>query len=197
MAGAGLFDSILNVNLNDPQDIKNAIIDVWLSLHTQRAVISRKQNNIKTEHAQMAILVQQMIDSEYSFIIHSTNPMTDDHNQVYIELAVGQGETLASANQSGTPYRLIYDKTSKVVKVVSFSSYSNGLFASNKQEGLATRCIDYSKVLYSNDFEELTGLATELGEIACAIEAGYGGVPQDIEGCIDHNDNIYIVQSRN
>jgi phosphoenolpyruvate synthase/pyruvate phosphate dikinase len=58
MAGAGLFDSILNVNLEDPQEIKNAIIEVWLSLHTQRAVISRKQNNIKTEHAQMAILVQ-------------------------------------------------------------------------------------------------------------------------------------------
>jgi hypothetical protein len=52
-----------------------------------------------------------MIDSVFSFIIHSTNPMTDDSNQVYIELAVGQGETLASANQTGTPYRLIYDKT--------------------------------------------------------------------------------------
>jgi phosphoenolpyruvate synthase/pyruvate phosphate dikinase len=51
MAGAGLFDSILNINLNSPQEIKNAIVDVWLSLHTQRAVISRKQNKIKTEHA--------------------------------------------------------------------------------------------------------------------------------------------------
>ena len=75
--------------------------------------------------------------------------MTDNQNQVYIELAVGQGETLASANQTGTPYRLIYDKTSKGVQVVSFSSYSNGLFASNNQDGLATRCIDYSKILYS------------------------------------------------
>jgi phosphoenolpyruvate synthase/pyruvate phosphate dikinase len=34
MAGAGLFDSILNVNLNDPKEIKNAIVNVWLSLHT-------------------------------------------------------------------------------------------------------------------------------------------------------------------
>jgi phosphoenolpyruvate synthase/pyruvate phosphate dikinase len=51
MAGAGLFDSILNVKLDDPSEIKYAIIDVWLSLHTQRAVISRKQNKIKTEHA--------------------------------------------------------------------------------------------------------------------------------------------------
>jgi phosphoenolpyruvate synthase/pyruvate phosphate dikinase len=42
MAGAGLFDSILNVKLEDSDDLKYAIIDVWLSLHTQRAVISRK-----------------------------------------------------------------------------------------------------------------------------------------------------------
>ena len=49
MAGAGLFDSILNVKLDDAEDLKFAIIDVWLSLHTQRAVISRKQNKIKTD----------------------------------------------------------------------------------------------------------------------------------------------------
>jgi phosphoenolpyruvate synthase/pyruvate phosphate dikinase len=57
MAGAGLFDSILNVKLDYSEDLKNAVIDVWVSLHTQRAVISRKVNKIKTEHAQMAVLV--------------------------------------------------------------------------------------------------------------------------------------------
>ena len=98
MAGAGLFDSILNVKLDNTDAIKRAIIDVWLSLHTQRATISRKQNRIKTEHAQMGILIQRMIDSQMSFVIHSVNPMTDDPNQVYMELAIGQGETLASAS---------------------------------------------------------------------------------------------------
>lgn len=57
MAGAGLFDSILNINFHDAEQIKKAIIDVWLSLHTKRAIISRKQNKIKTQHAQMAVLV--------------------------------------------------------------------------------------------------------------------------------------------
>ena len=197
MAGAGLFDSILNVKLDDLEDLKFAIIDVWLSLHTQRAVISRKQNKIKTEHAQMAVLVQQMIDSEFSFIIHSTNPMTDDKNQVYIELAVGQGETLASANQTGTPYRLIYDKTSQKCQIVSFSSYSFGLFASGNSSELVKRCLDYSKIPFTQDHESLRNLGVELGQIACAIEKGFGGEPQDIEGCIDKNDEIYIVQSRN
>lgn len=51
MAGAGLFDSILNVKMKDQKHIEQAIIDVWLSLYTQRAIISRKQNQIKTYHA--------------------------------------------------------------------------------------------------------------------------------------------------
>jgi phosphoenolpyruvate synthase/pyruvate phosphate dikinase len=54
-----------------------------------------------------------MIDSEFSFIIHSTNPINDNKDEVYMELAVGQGETLASANQTGTPYRMIYNKKTK------------------------------------------------------------------------------------
>mmetsp|Transcript_31201 Transcript_31201/g.47784 ORF Transcript_31201/g.47784 Transcript_31201/m.47784 type:complete len:99 (-) Transcript_31201:242-538(-) len=98
MAGAGLFDSILNVKLSEQDSLKEAIVDVWLSLFTQRATISRKQNGIPTIHGQMAVLVQRMVDSEFSFIIHTTNPVTDNANEVYIELAVGQGETLASAN---------------------------------------------------------------------------------------------------
>ena len=51
MAGAGLFDSILNVKMQDQNHIQRAIIDVWLSLYTQRAIISRKQNQIQTYHA--------------------------------------------------------------------------------------------------------------------------------------------------
>lgn len=48
MAGAGLFDSILNVKLQDKTQIKDAIIGVWQSLYNKRAIISRKQNNIST-----------------------------------------------------------------------------------------------------------------------------------------------------
>jgi phosphoglucan,water dikinase len=98
MAGAGLFDSVLNVKLADRAQVRRAIIDVWLSLFSKRAIISRKQNQILSCRAQMAILVQRMVDSEVSFIIHSVNPITEDPSQVYIELAIGQGETLASAN---------------------------------------------------------------------------------------------------
>ena len=85
-----------------------------------------------------------MIDSEYSFIIHSKNPISDDQNEVLIEMVVGQGETLASACQQGAPYRLVYNKITKKVEVQTFASYSYGLFASENSKKLARRCINYS-----------------------------------------------------
>jgi phosphoenolpyruvate synthase/pyruvate phosphate dikinase len=48
MAGAGLFDSYLNIHLSDPNQLLKAIVDVWFSLFTERAIISRKQYNIKS-----------------------------------------------------------------------------------------------------------------------------------------------------
>ena len=80
MAGAGLFDSILNVNPKDIDHLKKAIRDVWLSLYTQRAIISRKLNKIPSSCAQMGILVQEMIDSQMSFIIHTKNPVDSNAN---------------------------------------------------------------------------------------------------------------------
>ena len=42
-SGAGLYDSVLNVDLSDDNAIKAALIEVWLSLFTKRAVLSRRQ----------------------------------------------------------------------------------------------------------------------------------------------------------
>ena len=84
----------------------------------------------------MGVLVQRMVNSQFSFIVHTSNPVTGNKNEVYIELAVGQGETLASANQQGTPFRLIFNKSTREVSIKAISSYSIGLFASGKGQEL-------------------------------------------------------------
>lgn len=141
----------------------------------------------------MGILIQEMVDSQFSFIIHTVNPMNDDQDQVYMEVAVGQGETLASANQQGTPYRMIYHKKEGKIQLITFSSYSYGLYASKNSKDLVRRCIDYSKIEFTKDTDELAGLGIELGEIAVHLEKCFNGEAQDIEGCICPNDEIYIV----
>jgi len=184
MAGAGLFDSILNVPLSDMANVRKAIVNVWLSLFTERAIISRKQYGITSEQAHMSVLIQQQIHSDFSFVIHTRNPVNQNANEVYIEVAVGLGETLASANQSGTPYRLIYRRVADECEVMAFANYSYGLFAAINGTEPENQIIDYSKIQFSTEVEQLELLGKRLGRVSLEIERELGGSPQDIEGAV-------------
>ena len=75
LSGAGLFDSILNVQSAEEGTIVDAIKAVWRSLYSRRALQSRIKYKIKEEKAAMAVLIQQMIPADASFILHTTNPV--------------------------------------------------------------------------------------------------------------------------
>ncbi len=53
----------------------------------------------------MAVLIQQQLTPDLSFVLHTTSPTSDDKDEVMAELAVGLGETLASGTR-GSPWRL-------------------------------------------------------------------------------------------
>ncbi len=59
--------------------------------------------------AAMAILIQEQLASEYSFVLHTRSPVEQDPNLLYAELAAGLGETLASGTR-GSPWRLAVNK---------------------------------------------------------------------------------------
>ena len=81
--------------------------------------------------------------------------------------------------------------------IIAFSSYSYGLFANQISTSLAKRCIDYTKIPFHSKPSDLLSLGAHLGQIACQIEASFQGEPQDIEGCIDAENETYVVQTRN
>ena len=53
----------------------------------------------------MALLIQEQLKPEYSFILHTQSPVSADEDALYAELAAGLGETLASGTR-GSPWRL-------------------------------------------------------------------------------------------
>ena len=92
---------------------------------------------------------------------------------------------------------MIYNKLTGQSEVTAYSNYSYGLFADqSKNNELVKVKIDYSQVIFTKNPAELRKLANELGAIACQIEEGFGGAPQDIEGALE-DGQIFIVQSRN
>ena len=190
LAGAGLYESVANVGL---ADLEVAVKTVWASLWTRRAALGRRQAGIPHEQAHMAVLIQSLLTPDYSFVLHTANPIDRNPRQVYAELAVGLGETLASAAARGNPYRLVGDKTSGAVTPLAFANFSQGLWPC-PTGGLTTKTIDYSRVALSRDAEAWHRLGRRLTAIGRHVEEAFG-MPQDIEGAVV-GDAIFLVQSR-
>lgn len=189
LAGAGLYESVANVPLSG---IASAVREVWSSLWTRRAGLSRQQAGIPHEQAHMAVLIQPMLAPDLSFVLHTVNPPDCNPGEVYAEAAVGLGETLVSGAVRGTPYRLVCDKSSGAVRTLAFASFSHALRPA--AEGVARETIDYTRVPLSRDGEARRNLGRRLCAIGCFVEAAFQR-PQDIEGVVV-GEEIYLVQAR-
>src|SRR5262249_54582722 len=67
LAGAGLYESVVNVAATAAPD---AVRQVWASLWTHRATVSRAQAGIPHDRIRMAVLLQELVVPDLSFILH-------------------------------------------------------------------------------------------------------------------------------
>jgi phosphoglucan,water dikinase len=211
-ASAGLYESIATVAA---PEIAAAMKKVWASLWTRRATLQRKEAGILQTAAHMALLIQGLIPAEYSFIMHTVNPVNHAPEECLVELAVGLGEVLASAAYPGNPFRLICHKGTCETRMEAFASFSASLHPTGqvvskalpsapaeKQAGRETdsigildrKTITYSQVECARNGEFRRALGARLAAIARLVEHAFQ-TPQDVEGAI-LGDNIYLVQSR-
>lgn len=196
MSAAGLYESIPNVSLSNSIVFRNAVCRVWASLYTRRAVLSRRAAGVPQKVATMAVLVQEMLSPELSFVLHTLSPTDSDHNYVESEIASGLGETLASGTR-GTPWRLSSGKFDGTVRTLAFANFSEELVVhgGGPADGEVMHLtVDYSKKPLTVD----PTFRRQLGQRLCAVgfflERKFG-CPQDVEGCVVGKD-IYIVQTR-
>lgn len=197
MSGAGLYESIPNVKLSEPENFGKAVAQVWASLYTRRAVLSRRVAGVPQKEASMAVLVQELLSPELSFVLHTVSPIDQDKNVVQAEVAVGLGETLASGTR-GTPWRLAANKFDGTVKTLAFANFSEQMMVKdgvNEADGSVVKAVvDYSNQPLSTDPEFRTQTGQSLATVGFFLEKHFG-VPQDIEGCVIGKD-VYIVQAR-
>ncbi len=190
MSGAGIYESVANVA---PLNVESAVLDVWASLWSEPAITTRKKHGIPQNMAHMAVLIQEMIIPEFSFVIHTINPINNSIDEMYIEIATGLGETLTSGAIAGTPYRMVCNKSSGDVNIVTFSNLSKSIFP-DLNDSFYYKTEDYSKVRISISEKYRNSLVQRLSSIGKFIEERFNK-PQDIEGVIA-NDIVYLVQSR-
>ncbi|KAG2726254.1 hypothetical protein I3760_01G103400 [Carya illinoinensis] len=196
MSAAGLYDSIPNVSPSNPIVFGNAVSRVWASLYTRRAILSRRAAGVPQNEAAMAVLVQEMLSPDLSFVLHTVSPIDKDHNSVEAEIASGLGETLASGTR-GTPWRLSSGKFDGLVRTLAFANFSEELLvlgAGPADGEVIHLTVDYSKKLLTIDPIYRRQLGQRLCAVGFFLERKFG-CPQDVEGCVVGKD-IYIVQTR-
>src|SRR5215216_5205250 len=91
---AGQQDTYLNVV--GAAQLLDAVINCWSSLWTARAIGYRIRNRIDHNEAALAVIVQEMIQSEASGVLFTVNPLSGLRSETVIDATLGLGEALVS-----------------------------------------------------------------------------------------------------
>ncbi|XP_065873488.1 alpha-glucan water dikinase, chloroplastic [Euphorbia lathyris] len=196
-----------------------AIKKVWASKWNERAYFSTRKLKVDHDRLCMAVLVQEIINADYAFVIHTTNPSSGDSSEIYAEVVKGLGETLVGAypgralsfiskkNNLDSPQVLGYP--SKPIglfirRSIIFRSDSNGedlegyagagLYDSVPMDEEEKVVIDYASDPLMTDHSFRQSILAAIARAGSAIEELYG-TPQDIEGVV-REGKIYVVQTR-
>ncbi len=201
---AGELESYLNTT---ERTLLDNMKKCWSSLFTPRAIFYRKEKNLHNTHVSVAVVVQEMVESEVAGVCFTVHPVTQDKNQMIIEAGWGLGEAIVSG--SITPDSYVVEKS----QITNNKSQTNLKFKiSNskqfiildinvtEQKKQIVRClrkgVKWTAVPKSKrEKQKLTGKQiVELAKICVNIEKHYKK-PQDIEWAFRDGD-FYIVQSR-
>jgi alpha-glucan,water dikinase len=223
-APQGLVESLLAVmaeaGLPEPEDPREAwtrIKQVWASTWNERAFLSRKARGMEHGHLRMAVLIQEVVDAEYGFVIHTANPLSGNREELYAEVVLGLGETLVG-NHPGSAFRMACPKGELDSRVLAFPSKSFGLYGSglifrsdSSGEDLAGYAgaglydsfllrppeevrLDYAEEPLVRDRAFQKEFGAHLTRVGMAIEDLFG-TPQDIEGAHTRG-RTHVVQTR-
>ncbi|KAI8477159.1 MAG: R1 protein [Monoraphidium minutum] len=199
----------------------DALKGVWASKYNDRAFYSLRKCGIDSDDVRMAVCVMRVVPARYAFVIHTKNPQTNDSSEIFAELVKGLGESLVSGMVPGSsiaftarkdalddPHVLSYASKSEgmfVRESLIFRSDSNGedlegyagagLYESITMDPSNLVRVDYSDDPITADPGFRNKVMSDIVKVGAAIEAALGSA-QDIEGVVDPDGAVYIVQTR-
>ncbi len=184
MSFAGQQDTILNVIGDDA--LIDAVVDCWSSLWTARAIAYRERYGIDQSNVLLAVVVQQMVQSDSSGVLFTSNPLSGRRTETVIDATFGLGEALVGGHVE--PDHFIVESHSG--RILRRDVGSKSTIIRGRASGGVTA---ESTVLRSEQAisDDQVGQLTELGRKVAA----YFGVPQDIEWAFAEG-KLFLLQSR-
>jgi pyruvate,water dikinase len=178
---AGQQETYLNVK--GWSDVVKKVQECWASLFEARAIFYRSTNKYSHMKVGIAVPVQLMVQSDYSGIMFTVNPLTNSKEEVSIEAAFGLGQPVVSGEVTPDQY-IVNKKSGKIT--------SRYLAKQTWQLTLA------GNTPISKKYQQVQKLTNkqivELAQLGIKIEEHYKR-PQDIEYGIE-DGKLFIVQSR-
>ena len=181
---AGQQESYLNVQGID--DVLIQIRNCYASLWGERAVSYRFNQGYDQSAVAIAVVIQEMVESEKAGVLFTLNPVTHNKDEMQINASYGLGESVVSGRVTADSY--IVNNSGDIIEVSIGSKETQIVYDDNhtKEEPVSP---EKRAARALNDTE-----IAELVKAGLKIEKHYG-MPMDIEWAIQNNE-IYIVQAR-
>jgi pyruvate,water dikinase len=175
------------LNIKGEAALLTAVQKCWASLYGARAIYYRAKQGFDDHTVNIAVVVQQLVNSEKAGVMFTSHPITGEPSTI-IEGSWGLGEAVVSGSVS--PDKYVFDQRSEKV--------TDRLISTKKIEIIAdgtngTKTVDVSAARQEKQVlsdEEVAKLAM-YGKIA----ENHYGIPQDVEWSIVAG-TFYILQSR-
>lgn len=184
MSFAGQQDTFLNITSED--GLFRKVIDCWSSLWTARAISYRLSHKVSEEEIALAVVVQEMVESEVSGVLFSANPLTGLRSETVIDATLGLGEALVSGLVEPDHYIVDTIKNEIVQKQLGSKTISIRSAGVNGTKQVTENAQQRQAL---SDEQILT-----LNQMGRKVQENFGS-PQDIEWAFS-GGNFYLLQSR-
>jgi pyruvate,water dikinase len=182
---AGQQETFLNVK--GEAAVLTAVQKCWASLYGARAIYYRAKQGFDDHTVNIAVVVQQLVNSEKAGVMFTSHPITGEPSTI-IEGSWGLGEAVVSGSVS--PDKYVFDQRTEKI--------TDRLISNKKIEIITDGEHGTKTVEVSSDRQDTQVLSdAEVAKLAMygKIAEDHYGVPQDVEWGIV-GDTIYILQSR-
>ena len=182
---AGQQDTYLHVKGVD--QVLEYVQKVWASLFEARAIFYREENDFDHEKVYIAVVVQQMVNSEKAGVMFTVNPSTGEEVAM-IEGSWGLGESVVSGDV--TPDHYDVDKKSGKIETLTVSDKKFMYINDDKGTSLKVEVPEEKRnerVLSDEDLKKLLDMAKTIEDLYKK--------PMDTEWAMQKG-RLYLLQAR-
>lgn len=185
---AGLHDTFLDVR--GEGEVLDAVRRCWASLWTARCTAYRHRAGIDHLSAQIAVVLQQMVDAQVAGVVFTANPLTANTAETVVNASYGLGEGVVSGIL--TPDEFVVASKTRRVRRRTLGAKESEVVRAPSGVGTEVRPTDAQRrERYSLTDEQVA----ELVELADRAMEFYGGFPQDVEWALSDGE-FHLLQSR-